>query len=144
MKNYLKIFIISFLITISTTLGLANPMGIYEKKIDFNLECIDEKEPGRKQKFGLKEYTYKSNNKKILLKLPFSKKYKDYGYPESEVYDLGPYDLKGVKYDNLKMMFDHVSTSDGKHYLGRQALFKEGDNYWLNDSFFKSSKKLNN
>ena len=136
-KILILLFFISFFYNKTV---LAHPMGVDDKRVDMNFECTRE---GRTEKFGFKKYKSKKDGSEIVFTLPFLNKSNQYGLPSSAVQNFGSLTLKGKKYDNYYVWFNHVGIKSDRLFLFKEMLLNQGDQYWLNRAAFKSTKSLN-
>ena len=134
-----KVLIIVLAIIIPSTLN-AHPLGLFDKKVDYNFKC----EMEFSSMFGFKLYEFKKDGSKILVHLSFSKKHKDYGFPDSEVKYLGSMTLGGIEYDHAQIWYNHLSKPNekGKYQLFRYILLHKGNDYVLFGTLYESNKEL--
>ena len=138
MKKIFTLFFFAFLFLNDEI--FAHPMGVDDKRVDINFECTRE---DRTEKFGFKKYKSKKDGSEIVFSLPFLNKSNQYGLPSSEVKNFGSLTHKGKKYDNYYIWFTHVGKKRDKVYLFKEMLLNQGNQYWLNRVFFKSTMSLN-
>ena len=147
MKKILTfVFVLSFCFNKNV---LAHPMGVGDTRVDTNFKCVATEDAGYNKNFsfGFKKYKSKKDGSEILFSLnlvgePANKPAK-YIYPRSQVINFGPLTLEGEKYDNMYISFRHTGKKPPNAYLIKEALLKQGDQYFLNRVLMKSTKSLN-
>ena len=138
MKKLLAILVFSLLWCNISYSNEYSSIGLFEKKIDFNFECVERDDPNFTFDFGLKKI---KNTLYFLRKNTNTNKYRS---PASTVWDFGEFEYEGKQYSNMKMFFYHYPNkmSDGRYILSRYALLEQNRKYDLSITEFEINQEL--